>query len=38
MRDTRKQRNMLILALGAGLGAVLTEQFVKPLIEGMVKK
>jgi hypothetical protein len=38
MRDTRKTRAMVVVALSAAIGAVLGEYFLKPTISGAVKK
>lgn len=37
MRDTRKQRGMLIVALSAALGAVLGDYFIKPMLKDSIK-
>lgn len=38
MRDTRKTRAMLTVAITAAVGAVLGDHFIKPLVEKGVKK
>lgn len=32
MRDTRKQREIIVILLTAGIGAVLGEMYLKPLL------
>jgi hypothetical protein len=38
MRDTRKQRAILVVALSAAIGAVLGDYFIKPALEDSIKK
>lgn len=38
MRDTRKQRAILIVAITSAIGAVIGDYVVKPYVEKAVKK
>lgn len=38
MRDTRRQREMLVVALTAAIGAVIANIYVQPMLERKVKR
>ena len=38
MRDTRKMRAIIVVALTSAIGAVVGDYFVKPYVEKAVKK